>query len=219
KGATDRGDLLRENERFQKEIERLQAEVAAQQDASQRIQELEALLQVKEGRPQDIFLFAEVIAQDTSNIRRLIAINRGTDDGLEEGMVLVSAGGSLVGAVSRVFKDFSWVTLITDTDSAVNATVQLPSGEARGIVVGNLRHGLSLEMVPPEVALAEGALVVTSGLGGNFPSGLLIGSVRSIERKPQEPSQRAILEPAAPLSRLRGVLVLTSFVPARLQSP
>ena len=53
----------------------------------------------------------------------MIAIDRGSDDGLDEGMVVLSRGGSLVGTVARAYEDFAWVRLITDPDSAVNAQV------------------------------------------------------------------------------------------------
>ncbi|HZP26574.1 MAG TPA: rod shape-determining protein MreC, partial [Dehalococcoidia bacterium] len=87
-----------------------------------------------------------------------------------------------------------------------------------GVIQGDLRHGLLLQMVPPEQPLTNGALVTTSGLGGNYPPGLLIGTVRSIDDRPQATSQQGVLEPAASLDRLRSVLVLVSFKPARLQS-
>ncbi len=218
-GVANRGDLVRENERLRQQMERLQAELAGQQDARQRLDELQALLAVKQGRPQDTFLAADVIAQDPSSLKEAIAINRGAGDGVEEGMVVLSESGSLVGTVSRAFDDFAWVTLITDPDSVVNAQVQLSGSGARGVVNGDLRRGVLLDMVPPEANLEEGALVITSGLGGNFPRALLIGTIRSIEKKPQAVFQRAALEPTAKLSRLQTVLIITSFIPARLQGP
>lgn len=217
-GATDHGDLVRQNQELREEIERLQAEVASREDASQRIQELQQLLQVKEARSQDQFVVADVIAFDPSSVRKLIALNRGTSDGIQEGMVVLSAGGSLVGSVSQAFSNFAWVELITDADSVVNAQVQLPGGTLRGVVQGDPRHGLSLQMVSPERPLLVGALVTTSGLGGNYPVGLLIGSIRSIDERPQAASQQGVLEPAASMDRLRSVLVITSFKPARLQA-
>ncbi|HZP26741.1 MAG TPA: rod shape-determining protein MreC, partial [Dehalococcoidia bacterium] len=100
-GASDHGDLVRENQRLHEEIERLQAEVAAREDASQRIEELQRLLEVKQGRPQDQFVLADVVAIDPSNVRQVIALNHGTSDGIQEGMVVLSQGGSLVGTVSQ----------------------------------------------------------------------------------------------------------------------
>ena len=218
-GAADHGDLVRENDRLLREIERLQAQLAVQQDAQQRLQELENLLNVREGRPQDTFATAGVISYDSSNINRVIAIDRGTRDGVKDGMVVLSENASLVGSVTQALDDFSWVALITDPDSVVNVKVLLAATEARGVMSGDLGRGLLLDLVSPETRLEQNALVVTSGLGGNYPAGLLVGSIRSIENQPQAIFQRAGVEGSAPLSRLTTVLVLTSFTPARLQGP
>jgi rod shape-determining protein MreC len=266
-GIADRGDLVRENERLREEIERLQVELAKRQIAEQRIRELEDALQVKQSRPEDQLLAARVIALDPSGLKRTIAIDRGIADGIDEGMVVLSRNGSLVGTVSRAFDDYAWVRLITDPDSVVNAEVSAlgvlsgseppqvltpetpaptagptaaPDGEpqaspepgvpaaadyaeepgpVRGVAEGHLRQGVLLDLLPPDAVLQEGSLVITSGLGGNYPPGLLIGSITAVESRPQAAFQRATVEPAADLLRLDTVLVIVSFKPARLVGP
>ncbi len=222
RGIFSRGDLVRENERLREELERLQTETAATEDAQRRLQELEEALGVKENRPDDVFVVADVIAQDPSGFKRALAIDRGSKDGLDEGMVVLSKGGSLVGVVSLVYEEFAWLRLISDPNNAVNIAV-LTGGEegseARGVAVGDLRSRLSLEMLPTEAQIQEGDLVITSGLGGNYPRTLLLGSVTSVEEKPQALSKRATLEPAADLLSLDTVLIITNFRPARLESP
>lgn len=222
-GLFNRGDLKRENERLREELERLQSQVAAAEDAQRRAQELEEALEVKESRPYDEFVAADVIAQDPSGVKRALAINRGSKDGLDEGMVVLSKSGSLVGTVSRVYEDFAWLRLITDPNSAVNVAVLArgdeEGSEARGVATGDLSGRLSLEMVPAEARITDGDLVTTSGLGGNYPRALLLGSVRSVEDKPQALFRKATVEPAADLSSLDTVMVITNFLPARLAGP
>ncbi len=222
RGIFNRGDLVRENERLREELERLQTETAATEDAQRRLQELEEALGVKENRPDDVFVVADVIAQDPSGFKRALAIDRGSKDGLDEGMVVLSKSGSLVGVVSLVFEEFAWLRLISDPNNAVNIAV-LTGGEegseARGVAVGDLRSRLSLEMLPTEAKIQEGDLVITSGLGGNYPRTLLLGSVTSVEEKPQALAKRATMEPAADLSSLDTVLIITNFRPARLEGP
>jgi rod shape-determining protein MreC len=222
-GLFNRGDLKRENERLRQEMERLQGQVAAAEGAELRAQELEEALGIKESRPDDQFVVADVIAQDPSGVKRALAINRGSKDGLDEGMVVLSRSGSLVGTVSRVYEDFAWLRLITDPNSAVNVIV-LAEGdegvsEARGVAAGDLGGRLSLEMIPAEAQISEGDLVTTSGLGGNYPRPLLLGSVRSVEDRPQALFKKATVEPAAELSALDTVMVIISFLPARLAGP
>ena len=257
KGVTDRGDVVRENRDLREQIDQLQNDLAARQDAEQRVRELEEALGVKQGRPEDQLLAANVVAEDTSGLKRMIAIDRGLNDGVDEGMVVLSRGGSLVGTVSRAFEDFAWVRLITEPESAVNAQVNpgqpqpqpaatapatavptptpsaatatpappaptpststtAESEAVRGVAEGDLRRGLVLDLLPPDSPLGEGSLVTTSGLGGNYPRALLIGSVQAVEQRPQSPFTKATLEPAANLSTLDTVLVLVSFRPARL---
>ena len=221
-GIFNRGDIVRENERLRREMERLQTQVAAGEDATRRVRELEDALGFKDSRPDDQLVVADVIAQDPSGLKRALAINRGSNDGLDEGMVVLSRDGSLVGTVSLVYDDFAWLRLITDPNSAVNIAV-LPQGAkdaaARGIAAGDLRSGVTLEMLPTETEVNPGDLVTTSGLGGNYPRALLLGTVKTVEDKPQAPSKRAVLEPAADISALETILVVTSFKPARLAAP
>jgi len=259
-GITDRDDLVRENRDLKQQLEELQQALAEQQDARQRVRELEEALGVKQGRPDDQLLAANVIAEDTSGLKRMIAIDRGLSDGLDEGMVVLSRSGSLVGTISRVYEDFAWVRLITDPDSTVNAQVvpaptstqaatgapdvivpatptpgaAAPSSSTtpaptptptpaagadsplRGVAEGDLRRGILLDLLPPDLTLVEGSLVSTSGLGGNYPRALLIGSVEAVDQRPQAPFTRATLKPAAEMSGLDTVLVLLNFRPARL---
>jgi rod shape-determining protein MreC len=263
KGLTDRGDIVQENRDLKEQIEMLQQDLAQRQDAERRVTELEEALGSKQARPEDQLLAANVIAEDTSGLKRMIAIDRGSNDGLDEGMVVLSRGGSLVGTVSRAYDDFAWIRLVTDPDSAINAQVSAPpsppqatpdsdvilpstptpappggvqaptpspapspspspvtdaSNTTRGVAEGDLKQGLVLDLVPSDLPLAEGSLVSTSGLGGNYPRALLLGSIETVDRRPQSPFTIAKIRPAANLSALDTVLVLTSFQPARLST-
>jgi len=210
----ERQDLEEENRQLRQQIEGLRAQIADLREQEALSQGLQDLLKVQEGRPNDKFLAARVIAKDPSNLKERIAIDRGRDDGVAEGMVVMSAGNSLVGVVSSALDDFAWVTLITDLNSSVNALVM--DSRTQGVVSGTLHGGLRMELLPQDTQVQPGSTVATSGLGGNFPDALLIGEVMSVQGSPQDIFQKAEVEPAADLSRLENVLVLTSFQPARL---
>ena len=256
-GITDRGDLAEENERLRDELERYRVQLAEQQDTEERIRELEDALGVKQSRPDDLLKAANVIAEDTAGFKRFIAIDLGQDDGLDEGMVVLSRNGSLIGTIALISADFAWVRLITDPDSAVNAQVNAgeaatapaggegvvtpgtppasatpspspatspqptapPPEPARAVAKGELKRGVLLDLLPSDARVAGGDLVLTSGHGGNYPRGLLIGTIKDVEARPQAPFQTATVEPAANLLGLDTVLVLISFQPARLTSP
>ncbi len=211
------GELTDENQALRAENERLNAEVARLREDETRLQQLTQLLQVKEAHPEEQFLVANVFARDPSNVKEMIAIDRGKRDGVKEGMVAVTEGGSLVGSITRVYDDYAWATLITDPDSAVSAMVQ--ESRAQGVVSGSYSRRLTMEFLLQASTVNEGDMVLTSGIGGDFPPGLIIGRVSAVASSRQEIFKDVTVEPLASLSRLETVLVLTSFTPLQLQGP
>jgi rod shape-determining protein MreC len=263
-GITNRGELAEENEQLRDQVEQLQAQLAGYEDSQLRIAELEAAVGVKQSRPEDTLEAANVIAEDTAGVKRLVAIDKGERDGLDEGMVVLSKNGSLIGTIAQIYSDFAWVRLITDPDSAVNtqigvteggtpppdgaqvvtpatptpaAAAPLPQASStpqppaaatpapaesalvRAVARGDLHRSILLDLIPSGAGVLRGDIVITSGHGGNFPRGLLVGAVNEIEVRPQAPFKVASVDPAADLSGLDTVLVLTSFMPARLTTP
>ena len=210
-------DLTRANDSLRTENERLQAEIARLREEVQRQEQLERLLEVKQGLSAQDFLGASVIARDSSNLRQMVAIDRGKDDGLKAGMPVLTEGRALVGTITRVESDHAWVTLVTDVDSAISSLTL--ESRANGVVSGGYNRRLSMEFVTQEAAVKEGDTVITSGLGGSYPAGLVIGRVTGIGGSRQEVFQKVTVEPLASLARVETVLIMTSFVPVRLAAP
>jgi len=210
-------ELSDENQALRAENERLNAEVARLREDETRLQQLAQLLQVKEANPDQQFLAANVFAREPSNVKEMVAIDRGKRDGVREGMVAVTEGGSLVGSITKVFDDYAWITLITDPNSAVSAMIQ--ESRAQGVVSGSYSRRLTMEFVAQAAGVNEGDMVITSGVGGDFPPGLIIGRVSAVGSSRQEIFKDVTVEPLASLSRLETVLVLTSFTPLQLQGP
>jgi rod shape-determining protein MreC len=214
---TDINRLSGENQSLREESERLTAEVARLQEVERELQQMRRLLDLRESRPEDSFVAANVFAHEPSNQKDAIAIDRGRADGLQEGMVVLTRQGSLVGSVSRVLENAAWVTLITDLTSAVSALIQ--ESRAQGVVVGAADGTLTMEFVEETADVKEGDLVLTSGIGGRHPPGELIGQVVEVERAAQELFQTVRVQPLADLSRLEAVLVLDSFLPQEAGEP
>lgn len=210
-------DLTSENDVLRAENERLSAELARLQEEATRRQQLERLLEVKNSLSNQTFVAARIFARDPSNLRQLIAIDRGSNDGARVGMPIVTEGKTLVGTITRVESDHAWVRLVTDPDSAVSALIL--ESRATGVVAGGYNRKLAMEFVGQDAAVKEGDTVVTSGLGGTYPSDLVIGKVTGIGGQRQEIFQSVTVEPLASLSRLETVLVMTSFVPVKLTLP
>jgi rod shape-determining protein MreC len=132
-------------------------------------------------------------------------------------MPAVTEGRALVGTVTKVEADHAWITLVTDVDSAVSSLTL--EARANGVVSGGYSRQLTMEFVSQEAPVKEGDTVVTSGRGGSYPAGLVIGRVTGISGSRQEVFQKVTVEPLASLARLETVLVMTSFVPVRLAAP
>ena len=214
---TDAGSLSEENRALREENERLTNELARAREQSIQQQTAQDLDAVRQQFPADTFLDAKVVARDSSNARNVIAIDAGSGDGLREGMIVVSEGRSLVGTVTRVLDDYAWVTLITDPKSAVSAIVQ--ESRADGVVSGNYDGSLVMEFVSQGAAVKEGDFVVTSGVGGRYPTGVVIGRVAEVETTEQDLFQEVHVDHLASLSKLEDVLIITSFVPISLEKP
>jgi rod shape-determining protein MreC len=216
-GLGESNELKDENARLRAENDRLETEVTRLRENEIRLQELRQLLQVKESRPDQEFLAANVFAREPSNLKEMVAIDRGKRDGVKEGMVVMTEGGSLVGRVTKLLDDSAWVTLLTDPNSAVSAMVQ--ESRSQGVVAGSYSRRLTMDFIRQGATVNTGDVVVTSGIGGNFPPGLLIGRVVAAASTRQEIFQDVSVEPVASLSRLETILVLTSFTPQEVRAP
>jgi rod shape-determining protein MreC len=214
---SDVRDLTRENEALRTENERLNGEIARLQEDATRREQLERLLDVKQSLSDQDFIAASIFARDPSSLRQVIVIGRGRGDGVKTGMPVVTEGKTLVGTVTKVDDGYAWVTLVTDVDSAVSSLVL--ESRAQGVVSGGYNRRLTMEFVTQDVTVKEGDTVVTSGLGGSYPAGLVIGRVTGVSGSRQEIFQQVTVEPLASLSRLETVLIMTSFTPKKVALP
>ena len=117
----------------------------------------------------------------------------------------------LVGRVDAVTAEAARVQLISDSASAVNVTLQNSKTEA--LLAGSLTGDLSLDMIPQDAALQIGDIVLTSGLGGDYPSNILVGQVISVRKLEAELFQQAVVQPNVEVSRAQYVLVIINFNP------
>jgi len=210
----DIDQLRRDNDSLRAENDRLRLENRSATEARRENDLLTGLLQLRQGIDFQTRA-ATVIARETTEARRVLVIDRGSDDGIEVGHVVIAAGGAVVGRVIDVGPTFARVLLISDTTSTVIG--QLVASAATGKVVGQPGGALVMEDVDSTVTVPIGEEVFTAGIeleGGlrsPYPKGLLIGQVVDIARDPNEVVQTVYLQPAAPLDRLEFVLVITDY--------
>jgi rod shape-determining protein MreC len=150
---------------------------------------------------------AEVIGRDATQWARVVFINKGTQDGIKENLAVVTNGG-LVGHVIQAGLNTSKVMLIVDGRSSVDTLFS--DDRVAGIVVGTGMEFCEMKYVPITAEVNVGDQVISSGLGGVYPKGLVMGTVVSITKATQGLFQEITIAPSADFGRLEEVLVLLS---------
>lgn len=148
-----------------------------------------------------------VINKDISNYSKMIVINVGTNDGVEENMTVIADEG-LVGHVVSVTKDTAKVMTIIDTSSSVSC---LMSTNKDGVVCkGTLGNNSELKAIyiPTEADLIQGDSIDTSGLGGIYPKGIHVGNIKKIVATKNITDRYAVIETAVDFNKINTVLVV-----------
>jgi rod shape-determining protein MreC len=202
--------LRQQNAEYVAEIARLQAQVIELQNKVAQTDTLAALVDFSRSNPTNSYKAAAVIGRDSSPFLRFVIINRGSNDGIRQGMPVVTNQG-LVGRVDAVISGASRVQLITDPSSLVSVFLQ--NSEADAIMKGSVSGELTLEMLSQDAKVQEGDVVLTSGLGGEYPPDLLIGQVGNVRKRESDLFQEATVQPVVDFSRLEIVLVIVNFRP------
>lgn len=200
----------------QQENTRLRAELAREETQRARLAELEAetlhlsdMLELKQVLALKSAA-ANVIGGDASGLARTLVLEGGSNQGFEAGMAVLSTEG-VVGKLIAVGPSSSRVLLINDHNSALDAFDQ--RSRIRGIVAGVVDDGLVMKYVDRSEDVKSGDTIVTSGLDGVFPRGLLVGEVTSVVREGPGLFLTVNLAPAADFRRLEQVLVVTQRIP------
>ena len=206
--------LRQRNAELESEVAALRAQVIELSERASQVDTLAALVDYSRANPESRYVAADVIGRDPSPFLHYIIINRGSNDGILRGMPVVTDQG-LVGRVDAVIADASRIQLITDPLSAVN--IRLQSSDVEAVLSGSITGDLSLNLIPQDVIIEEGDLVLTSGLGGGYPTDLPIGQVTNIRKREADLFQEASVQPVVDFSRLSIVLVITNFRPVNTE--
>lgn len=194
----------RENLRLREDIRKLNQRVLEENEALLANQRLEKLLDIKKS-VQAPTIAATIIGEDVTSWFRTLVINRGSSSGIREGMAVISADG-VVGQTVKVSPSTSRVLLLTDHTSGIAATIQ--RSRARGVVKGKGEMLCTLEFTTREEDVKVGDMVITSGIGGVFLKGHIIGEVTMVKRGEYGIFQSVSIRPTVNISHLEEVLVV-----------
>ena len=196
-------DLIRENLDLRSEIALLK-EVRQENETLRRDFDLDL-------RNQYQLISAEVIALGGLARGQSLIINQGSGAHVETGMPVIIGKGILIGKITEAFLGSSRVDLLSSPESMIAVTT--PDGAAKGIVRGEHGLGLLFDMVPRTDAFRRGDTIVTSGLGGEFPRGLLVGTLQDPEYTPDKLFQRAPVIAPVKYSDIRFVSIILGSKP------
>lgn len=206
--------LEEENAALRRKLAEMEAEIRQARTDREENERLRDLLNLREQR-RDLTsdLEAATITQHAvTNWSATLTLNKGTSHGVEKSDCVIDETGALVGTISEVGSNWATVLLLVDTDTSLGAQVFRTNdlGLAQGdfSLMGDNR--MRLDYLPANCQLVGGDLVVTSGLGGFYPSGLVIGSVEKVQTD-DSGTAYAILKPKVDFSQLTEVFIIKSF--------
>jgi len=197
-------NVRQENEQLRQELLKYKAANIEYREAVATNVRLQKLLELKESLPPPT-MTAEIIGKDPSLWFRTLTINRGSSDGVQKGMPVVTVEG-VVGQVLTSSPNYSKVLLATDPNSAIDIITQ--KTRVQGIVKGLGREAFALHYVLKSAVVEKGDYVLTSGLGGVFPKGLMVGTVSDIKKSRRGMFQDIEIEPAVDFSQLEYLIII-----------
>ena len=201
-------ELREQNALLESQVTQLQTQLIEMEEQLAEAQVCFALLDFGRTNPEYDYIAATVIGREISPFLQYILIDKGSDDGVGYGMPVVTQQG-LVGRVDAVIASAARIKLITDSTSVVNVLLQTAETEAQ--LEGSLTGDVSLDMIPLDVNVDPGDVVLTSGLGGNYPPNIFIGQVLSVQKRDNALFQTATVQPIVDFSSINAVLVIVNF--------
>ncbi|MFI3141718.1 MAG: rod shape-determining protein MreC [Clostridia bacterium] len=204
---------------YQQEIERLNADIAEYErqlvdyeDMLNKIESYEAMLEIKEENEDFLFERADVIGSDTTDVFNSIIINKGSNDDISVNDAVIS-GNYVVGVVSKVYPTYSIVSTILS--ESVNISAMDSSSREIAYVSTTIEFSENgyclMQPLTSDTAISPGSLIITSGIGGIYPGGMIIGTVIQIEDSKYDLSSYAVIEPGIDVTQLEDVYVITYF--------
>lgn len=205
--------LKAENQQLKEENQRLREENRQAQRDREENDRLYDLLELRKKRRDLSLEPAAIVEGDSSNWASVLTVNRGTAHDVSVGDCVIDSTGYLVGVVTEAGLNWSTVRTVIDSDASIGAVIYR-SGEAaiaRGDFALMGQGLLRLAYVGGDADVVTGDLIVTSGLGGYYPSQLTIGYVEELRAGEDGSSQYAVVAPSTCLEDLTQVFIITGF--------
>ena len=203
--------LYEQNKMLRNEVEQLRGINLQANEALAEKERLRTMIGYQHSARQFDLVAARVIGRESETWSSMIVIDRGTLNGIQNDMPVVTPQG-LVGRVVEAGPNSSKVQLILDPRSSVGTIVQRAESRVTGIVQGDMDNPTMPQMVniPKNADVVEGDVIVTSGFGGIYPKGIIVGLVSSLKNDDGGLLKIGVLESAVDFQKLEDVMVITA---------
>ena len=205
--------LVQENENLRAQIAELEKQVRENAQAKEENVKLRELLNLSQKHSDFVFESAKVVSWNASNWASTFTISKGVEAGLEVGDAVVTEYGVLVGTVSEV--GTNWSTVDTVVDIGTNIGVLVGAEETSAMLLGDYTlmssQYMKISFVAESGQVITGDIVVTSGAGGAYPQGLILGTVSSVHTEAAGQIEYAVVEPFTDLNALNQIIVVKDY--------
>ncbi len=205
--------LLEENAALKAKIADMEAEVRRSQDANEENERFRTLLDLKRSHMDYAMVDANLIAWSASSWSSAFQIDAGSQDGIETGDCVITECGYLVGIVTECGRYSATVRTLLDPRSAVAARME--DAGITAVAAGDFtlmsQGRLKLTYLQDAGVLVIGDTVLTTGSGGIYPSGLVVGTVRELHLDEGGFTEYGVMDPAVQLTTLRQVFVIKGY--------
>lgn len=206
-------ELVAENEQLRLRIAELEETARVAQDTVEENERLRDVLGLEPRLREFEKVSAMVTARGATNWASTLTLSKGASHGVAAGNCVMDQYGNLVGVVDQVA--YNWCTVITVIDSDLEMGGVVARTDSAAILEGDLtlmgQGKLKLIYLPENIQLLSGDQVLTSGMGGVYPSGLVVGTIDEIRTEPSGMGRYAVISPATRLEELRQVFIITRF--------
>lgn len=185
------GAVVAENERLKNQFAELMAAKSRLNLLEEENNTLRQSLNLELHRDFDLKI-AQIVGKDA--IRDVLIINKGSKDMVEAGMPVLTGQRGLAGKISRVYDNFSEVTLVTSKDFSFD--IKIGEQKIDALAKGKGGFKVTADLVPKDKEIKTGDPVYTSAMGGIFPDGLWVGSLAAVDKNDVETFQSAEISPA-----------------------
>lgn len=199
------GNLNKENIELRQKNLTLETEIAQLKEVRRENDFLRQTLEIDKTE-YSIEEVATIVGKDIQGTRDWILIDKGSNNKVGEGMVVVSPEKALIGRIFEVSEGFSKVMLVSHKDSTISAILE--NSRAEGLVKRSEKGGLFMDFIPNTEEVELNEKVITSGMDNLYSRGIIIGTIKSIDPSDNQIFQKVIISPMIDFSKLENVIII-----------